>query len=59
MLALIVLLALAAAGVALLGFTPGDLDPIGVALALTAGALWAGYILLAGPTGRRWSGHVP
>ncbi len=48
--------ALAAAGVALLGFTPGDLDPIGVALALTAGALWAGYILLAGPTGRRWSG---
>lgn len=48
--------ALAFAGVALLGFTPGDLDPVGVALALLAGALWAGYIVFAGPTGRRWSG---
>jgi len=47
---------LALTGVALLGFTPGDLDPVGVALALLAGALWACYILLAGPTGRRWSG---
>jgi inner membrane transporter RhtA len=47
---------LALAGVAMLGFTPGDLDPVGVALALAAGALWASYILLAGPTGRRWSG---
>lgn len=47
---------LALAGVALLGFTPGDLDPVGVGLALLAGALWAGYIVLAGPTGRHWSG---
>lgn len=47
---------LAAVGVALLGVAPGDLDPIGVMWALVAGALWAGYILLAGPTGRRWSG---
>ena len=47
---------LAAAGVALLGFSPGGLDPVGVAWALCAAALWAGYILLAGPTGRRWSG---
>lgn len=48
--------ALALAGVALLGFTPGDLDPLGIVLALVAGALWAGYIVLAGPTGRHWSG---
>jgi len=48
--------ALAAVGVALLGFSPGDLDPIGVLWALVAASLWAAYILLAGPTGRRWSG---
>ncbi len=47
---------LAAVGVALLGFSPGELDPLGVFWALVAGAFWAGYILLAGPTGRRWSG---
>lgn len=47
---------LAGLGVALLGFSPGELDPVGVAWALVAGSLWAGYILLAGPTGRRWSG---
>lgn len=47
---------LAAVGVALLGFSPGDLDPVGVFWALAAACLWAGYILLAGPTGRRWSG---
>lgn len=47
---------LAGVGVALLGFSPGDLDPIGVLWALAAAALWAAYILLAGPTGRRWSG---
>lgn len=47
---------LAAVGVALLGFTPGGLDAVGVALALTAGAFWAAYIVLAGPTGRSFSG---
>ena len=47
---------LAAAGVALLGFSPGDLDPIGVIWALVAGSLWAAYILLARPTGRAWPG---
>ena len=48
--------ALAAVGVAILGFTPGDLDPLGVGLALLAAALWGSYILLAGPVGRSWSG---
>lgn len=48
--------ALAAVGVLLLGFSPGLLDPVDIAWALTAGALWAGYILLAVPVGRRWSG---
>lgn len=48
--------ALAGLGVVLLGFTPGDLDLVGVALAALAGALWAGYIVLAGPVGRAWSG---
>lgn len=48
--------ALAGAGVVLLGALPSDIDPIGVGLALLAGALWAGYIALAGPVGRRWEG---
>ncbi len=48
--------ALAAAGVGLLGFTPGDLDWVGVGFAAAAGASWAAYIVLAGPTGRAWSG---
>lgn len=47
---------LAGAGVALLGFTPGQLDPLGVVFALVAGALWACYIVLSVPTGRRWAG---
>ena len=37
---------LAALGVALLGFQPIEPDWIGLGLALFAGALWAGYILL-------------
>ncbi|MGO4957589.1 EamA family transporter [Luteococcus sp. Sow4_B9] len=45
---------LALAGVALLGFTPTGLDPTGVFFALLAGALWAGYIVTAGCTGRSW-----
>ncbi len=48
--------ALAAIGVALLGFQPTPLDWVGVGFALLAGALWAAYILLAGPTGRTWEG---
>lgn len=43
-------------GVAMLGLAPGQLDPVGVALALVAGACWGGYILLAGPVGCRWDG---
>ena len=47
---------LAAAGVVLLGWSPAPLDPVGVGFALLAGAGWAGYIVLAGPTARAWSG---
>lgn len=47
---------LAAVGVVILGFAPGDLDPIGVVLALVAAACWAAYILLARPVGRHWDG---
>ncbi|MDT9591796.1 EamA family transporter [Nocardioides zeae] len=47
---------LAAAGVVLLGAEPADLDPVGVAWALLAGAAWAAYILLSARTGARWPG---
>jgi inner membrane transporter RhtA len=47
---------LAAIGVALLGFEPADLDPVGVAFALLAGVAWAAYILLSASTGQRWPG---
>ena len=47
---------LAGLGVVLLGALPTAIDPVGIALALVAGALWAGYIVLAGPVGRRWEG---
>lgn len=47
-------IALAALGVALLGFRGGHLDPWGVVFALTAGALWASYIIFSGRTGQRW-----
>lgn len=47
---------LAAGGVVLLGALPTRIDVVGVLLALLAGALWAGYIALAGPVGRRWEG---
>ncbi|MDO5677403.1 MAG: EamA family transporter [Propionibacteriaceae bacterium] len=47
---------LAAAGVVILGVGPSELDIPGVLLALGAGALWACYIALAGPIGRRWEG---
>lgn len=49
-------IALAALGVGLLGALPGDIDALGAILALVAGALWAGYIVLAGPVARRWEG---
>ncbi|MBB6016051.1 EamA family transporter [Deinococcus radiopugnans] len=50
--------ALAGAGIWLISphGTAGALDPIGVALALVAGAFWAAYILLGGAVGRRLPG---
>ena len=47
---------LAGLGVALLGLERTDLDVLGVAYALLAGAAWAAYILLSASTGRRWAG---
>jgi inner membrane transporter RhtA len=47
---------LAGVGVLLLGAERADLDPVGVAFAIVAGASWAGYILLSAHTGRRWEG---
>jgi len=49
--------ALALAGVGLLGYGSfGDLDPVGVAFALAAGATWAGYILASRRTGQVFQG---
>jgi inner membrane transporter RhtA len=49
--------ALAAAGIVLLSdFGTADLDALGVALALLAGAFWAGYILLSVRVGRSFPG---
>ncbi|MGW3494720.1 EamA family transporter [Streptomyces sp. NPDC001020] len=46
---------LALAGVFLLGGGGfGDLDPVGVAFALAAGAMWAAYIVFSARTGRRF-----
>ncbi|MEV6177990.1 EamA family transporter [Streptomyces sp. NPDC052015] len=46
---------LALAGVFLLGGGGfGDLDPMGVAFALGAGAMWAAYIVFSARTGRRF-----
>jgi len=47
---------LAAAGIVSLSGGGGDLDPLGVALALLAGAFWAGYILLSARAGRTFPG---
>ena len=49
--------ALAATGIVLLsGGVGGDLDALGVALALTAGVFWAAYILLSQRVGREFAG---
>jgi inner membrane transporter RhtA len=49
--------ALAAAGIVLLsGGIGGDLDTLGVLLALTAGAFWAAYILLSQRVGQKFAG---
>ena len=49
--------ALAATGIILLsGGIGGDLDTLGVLLALTAGAFWAAYILLSQRVGREFEG---
>jgi inner membrane transporter RhtA len=48
---------LAAAGILLLSdFGSGDLDPLGVGLALLAGAFWAAYILLSVRVGKVFPG---
>jgi inner membrane transporter RhtA len=47
---------LALGGVAMLARGDGDVSAAGVAFALLAAAGWAGYILLSGATGRRFSG---
>ena len=48
---------LAAAGiVGLADYSGGSLDPVGVAFALAAGALWAGYIVLSQRTGALFPG---
>jgi inner membrane transporter RhtA len=52
----LVWVALAAAGVILLGAEPGAVTLAGVLFALLAGAAWAAYILLSASTGRRWAG---
>jgi inner membrane transporter RhtA len=49
--------AIAAVGIVLLGGgIGGELDALGVALALTAGAFWAAYIVLAQRVGREFPG---
>ncbi len=48
--------ALAAAGVIMLGAEPRAVNLAGVLFALLAGAAWAAYILLSASTGRRWPG---
>jgi inner membrane transporter RhtA len=45
---------LALVGVFLLGGGFGHMDPAGVAFALSAGAMWAGYIVFSARTGRRF-----
>ena len=48
--------ALAAGGIVLLADPGGSLDTVGVAFALAAGGLWAGYILLSARVGAVYPG---
>lgn len=52
----LVWVALAAAGVVILGFSPHGITLAGVVLAALAGVAWATYILMSANTGRRWEG---
>jgi inner membrane transporter RhtA len=53
----LVWVALAAAGIVLLApASGGDIDALGVGLALLAGTFWAGYIVLAARIGRSFEG---
>ena len=52
----LVWVALAAAGVVLLGLEPGPISIVGVLFALAAGACWESYIVLSKATGARWEG---
>jgi inner membrane transporter RhtA len=52
----LVWVALAGAGVLLLGLQPGDVTLAGAGFALLAGGAWAAYILLSARTGARWPG---
>lgn len=52
----LVWVALAGGGVALLGFSPEPLDPLGIFFALVAGAFWGCYILLSSHLAANWEG---
>jgi inner membrane transporter RhtA len=52
----VIWVALAGAGVALLGVSRASLTVAGVGFALLAALAWAFYILLSAQTGRRWPG---
>ncbi|MEW2358701.1 EamA family transporter [Spirillospora sp. NPDC029432] len=49
---------LAGAGVVMLARGGGEVDPVGIAFALLAGACWAAYILFSASTGQRFAGST-